>query len=68
MDRRVGIQRQSRQKLGNQQKYTTDRTGMFEGYRILKREHEQMKATLAALVVRVKRLEGTDSPTDSPPE
>jgi len=53
-----------KQKLGKRLVSTTDRTGMFEGYRTLKREHEQMKATLAALIVRVKRLEGSDSPPD----
>jgi len=64
----MSIPQHIKQKLGKRLVSTTDRTGMFEGYRVLKREHEQMKATLAALIVRVKRLEGSDSPPDSPPE
>ena len=47
---------------------STDRRGIFEGYRVLKKEHAAMKTLLAALVIRVRRLEGTDSPPDSPPD
>lgn len=61
-----------KKKLGKRLVSTTDRTGMFEGYRLLKREHEKMKQQIASLLVRVRRLEGLpdsppDSPTDSPP-
>lgn len=50
-------------KLGKRLVSTVDRTGMFEGYRLLKKEHEAMKKVVANLLIRVRRLEGgSDSP------
>ena len=56
-------------RLGRRLVSTVDRTGMFEGYRVLKREHENMKRVVANLLIRIQRLEGTNSPdagSDSP--